>query len=188
MNHQKTSIVHRQLTIIHPKGFTLIELLVVMTIIVTFATFSTISFNNAKAKARDAKRKQDMKTMQTALYLYSKDNYGYFPACTGGFSIPQACYLSNITPNISPTYINVLPIEPGAKSAPNIPAALSGISYTYMAFDDNNDQTCNGSLTCNHFKVTACLEKLNDPERDVPTAVICSQMLNLASYTLSEPK
>ncbi len=60
------------------KGFTLIELLVVISIIGVLSSVVLASLNTARAKARDAKRKMDMKTISTALQLYY-DKFGVMP-------------------------------------------------------------------------------------------------------------
>jgi type II secretion system protein G len=62
------------------KGFTLIELLVVISIIGLLASIVLVSLNGARSKARDAKRKMDLKQMQTALALYYDSNSQY-PNC-----------------------------------------------------------------------------------------------------------
>ncbi|PIW79613.1 MAG: pilus assembly protein, partial [Parcubacteria group bacterium CG_4_8_14_3_um_filter_48_16] len=56
--------------ILNKKGFTLIELLVVIAIIGLLSTLAVVALNNARLKARDAKRIADIKQIQTALELY----------------------------------------------------------------------------------------------------------------------
>ncbi|MDD5290567.1 MAG: prepilin-type N-terminal cleavage/methylation domain-containing protein [Patescibacteria group bacterium] len=101
-------------------GFTLIELLVVISIIGILASFSVVSLNGARIKARDAKRKADMVQMRIALYLYYDDNLEY-PQCgtwddeADDFGATAECY--NGTLNISLTervkpYMAELPIDP----------------------------------------------------------------------------
>ncbi len=58
-------------------GFTLIELLVVIAIIGLLATIVMVSLNSARAKARDAKRVGDLKSVMLALSMYY-DTYGTF--------------------------------------------------------------------------------------------------------------
>ncbi|MBY0328880.1 type II secretion system GspH family protein [Patescibacteria group bacterium] len=64
------------------KGFTLIELLVVIAVIGVLAAVVLSSLNTARAKARDAKRLQDMQTIRTALTMYHSD-YGCIPVTSG---------------------------------------------------------------------------------------------------------
>lgn len=59
------------------RGFTLIELLVVISIIGLLSTLAVVSLNNARAKARDARRLSDLKAIQTALEIYRDDNNDY---------------------------------------------------------------------------------------------------------------
>lgn len=52
------------------RGFTLIELLVVVAIIGLLASVIVASFGTAQAKARDARRMEDVSMLQKALALY----------------------------------------------------------------------------------------------------------------------
>ncbi|MEK7075463.1 MAG: prepilin-type N-terminal cleavage/methylation domain-containing protein, partial [Patescibacteria group bacterium] len=55
------------------KGFTLIELLVVIAIIGLLASVVMMSLGLARAKARDVKRRADLKQIMTAMELYYSD-------------------------------------------------------------------------------------------------------------------
>jgi prepilin-type N-terminal cleavage/methylation domain-containing protein len=63
------------------KGFTLMELLVVIAIIGLLSTLAVVALDNARKKAKDAKRLSDMRTIVTALEMYY-DKYGYYPGNT----------------------------------------------------------------------------------------------------------
>jgi len=86
------------------KGFTLIELLVVIAIVGILSSVVFASLNNARAKARDAKRLSDMRQMQIALELYY-DSFGRYPdadyAGCGGWD-------SSGTPVNAPSFITPL--------------------------------------------------------------------------------
>ena len=59
------------------RGFTLIELLVTITIIGVLAALITANLSDARARARDAKIKQNLVQLKTALRLYYNDNQAY---------------------------------------------------------------------------------------------------------------
>lgn len=59
------------------RGFTLIELLVVVAIIGMLSSVVLSSLNAARGNARDARRQQDLKQIQTALELYYNVNNAY---------------------------------------------------------------------------------------------------------------
>jgi len=61
------------------KGFTLIELLVVIGIIAILATIIFVYFREAKAKARDARRKGELRQIENALVIYQDNNNGSYP-------------------------------------------------------------------------------------------------------------
>jgi len=60
------------------KSFTIIELLVVIGIIGVLASLVLVSVGKARGSARDARRKQDLGAIQTALELYY-DDHGKYP-------------------------------------------------------------------------------------------------------------
>lgn len=62
----------------HNRGFTLIELLVVISIISLLSSIVMASLNTARSKARDTKRTEEVRQIQTALAMYY-DTYGYYP-------------------------------------------------------------------------------------------------------------
>lgn len=100
------------------KAFTLIELLVVIAIIGILASVVIASLNSARAKARDAKRVSDLKQIQTALTMYYADN-GAYPSTSGqirgvcsGYGGHAVSGATGYIPNLAPTYIPVLPVDP----------------------------------------------------------------------------
>ncbi|PJE58430.1 MAG: hypothetical protein COU81_00740 [Candidatus Portnoybacteria bacterium CG10_big_fil_rev_8_21_14_0_10_36_7] len=78
------------------KAFTLIELLVVIFIIALLASIVSVQVSKARSKARDTKRKADIKTLQTALELYY-DATGSYPIAndTNDASISGSVLTSN---------------------------------------------------------------------------------------------
>lgn len=66
------------LSISNKKSFTLIEMLLVIAILALLASIIFVSLGEARAKARDAKRKMDLRSIRTALEMYY-DKYGHYP-------------------------------------------------------------------------------------------------------------
>src|SRR3989338_7758435 len=59
------------------KGFTLIELMVAITIIAIISTIGLVTYSKAQMLGRDAKRKQDLRSISIALQLYYQANKRY---------------------------------------------------------------------------------------------------------------
>lgn len=64
------------------KGFTLIELLVVISIIGVLSSLLMANVSGIRERARDAKRKADLKEIKNALRMYHND-YDDYPADNG---------------------------------------------------------------------------------------------------------
>lgn len=115
------------MNVLYKKGFTLIELLVVISIMALLSSIVMSGLSNARSKARDSKRIQDMVQIRTALELYrtsvgSYPSTGTFTTPTGigthwrgncsGFGSHSTTGATGYIPNLAPTYISVLPLDP----------------------------------------------------------------------------
>lgn len=119
------------------KGFTIIELLVVLGIIALLAAVSLVFFSSSPPKGRDARREQDIKSIQSALNLYINQKSVY-PVC------PQETVIDGNTDCLSSMLlsegtIKVMPLDPKYKGTGACGEANSflycyrspdGISYT----------------------------------------------------------
>lgn len=126
------------------KGFTLIELLVVIAIIGLLSTLAVVALNNARQKARDARRLSDVKQIQTALELYYND-VGIYATSTdandcGGthpmYNIAGCCLSQTngfLAACAGTTYMSEVPANPSPTNDGGCPIA----EYTYQG-DNNN--------------------------------------------------
>ena len=133
-------------------GFTMIELLVVIVILGILSVIGLGSFRSSQIKARDSKRKSDIKNIGEALEIYYND-FGQYPVADGaggmmacGVDAQELCVANEIWHNSTnnTTYMVQLPEDP------------SGGKYYYKT-----------SPTGNYYQIYAHLE--NDQDRDVPT-------------------
>jgi len=140
------------------RGFTLIELIVVIAIIGLLTGMMAINLNQARERARDVRRKNDLKAIQKALELYKNDQY------------PQAYPSSgNVEADlVNGNYISEWFVDP-------LEAAKSGswVNYVY---------TKGVGFT---YTLKACLENKSDPDKDASNDALCSA--NGWSYTLTQP-
>lgn len=120
------------------QGFTLIELMVAISIVAILATIGIVSYSKVQSTARDAKRKQDLRSISVALELYRQKN-GYYPATGGDWAGSRTD--SSKTPQpwingVDSNYITVVPKDPkGSDSDPLSSETNHG--YFYWAGTSN---------------------------------------------------
>lgn len=119
------------------KGFTLVELLVTISILAVLMTLALISYQNIQKNARDARRKSDIVSIQSALEQYHSDQ-GYYPA-----SLPVGS-LQN--PGLTKKYMAVIPTE-----------AQTGAAYSYNAQPGGCDNAAVATF-CTNYCLYANLE------------------------------
>lgn len=131
------------------KAFTLIELLVVVAIIGLLATLVVANFNAARSRGRDARRKSDVRNIQTALRLYYND-FGIYPTSSGALEI-EGCGATGVSAcawasspatewsTSNDVYMSILPNDP-----------LPGLDYRYTQIDADT------------YTFEACLENESD--------------------------
>jgi general secretion pathway protein G len=129
------------------KAFTLIELLVVIAIIGILTTIAVIALNNARAKARDAKRIADVKQIQTALELFFNDMNRYPTAIefTSG-SIYSTSTLGTTT------YMATIPNAP---TPPDSGCTSDSNAYAYSQIDNGANYALDFCLGGNVAQVVA---------------------------------
>ncbi|MCX7881309.1 MAG: prepilin-type N-terminal cleavage/methylation domain-containing protein [Patescibacteria group bacterium] len=90
------------------KAFTLLEMLVVIGIIAIILSLGSVSYSTAQKKARDAKRKQDLKAIQNALeQYYSICGYQYPTPVSQVFN---AIICSSVNPTVA--ILPTVPVDP----------------------------------------------------------------------------
>ncbi|MEK7462670.1 MAG: type II secretion system protein [Patescibacteria group bacterium] len=118
-------------------GFTLIELIVVVAIISTIMSIVVALVGDAKAKARDTKRRADLNQIQVALELH-RNEYGTFNVIGGGAGGTGIGYVSYENGNSYPAAVTRILYNEGYLAQPIIEDPLQ--SPGYMINICNNGQ------------------------------------------------
>ncbi len=123
------------------RGFTLFELLVSISIIAILTALASVAFSGAQRKARDSRRMQDMKAVQTAAeQFYSQSTYVY-PTSTA-----PASWVAN-----GSAVLNMFPIDPKNDATYSYLYNVDVGSTSYCACavmeNSNNGNSNDGSCT-----------------------------------------
>ncbi len=113
------------------RGFTLIEMLVVIAIISILIGIGINTFTIAQQKARDVRRKADLRSIQTALELYKQDK-GDYPTGVAPYGlgpIADEPTKSEIAP-----YLPTIPQDPKNTGSNWDAGASGGPMYVYYYY------------------------------------------------------
>ncbi|KKT01153.1 MAG: hypothetical protein UW07_C0056G0003 [Candidatus Nomurabacteria bacterium GW2011_GWF2_43_8] len=150
------------------EGFTLIELLVVVSIISLLSSIVMTSVNNARMKARDTRRIEDLRQIKIALELFFNTN-GYYPqaTCSGGWDCNGYRYSKDTTwdslaTDLAP-YIKTLPKDPINSACAPWTTASTCYSYAYGNVGRNGGAQNPAKKI--QYDLVARLEDTNSPYR-----------------------
>ena len=148
---------------ISARGFTLIEILVAISIIGIIFGVIISSVTIIQKNSRDAKRRSDLRNIQSTLQQYYSDQQFYPSSIDLGAAASITSGTGNpVPPASAKTYMSIVPKDPS-----------SGNNYCYRAYVDNSAAaTCNnGATKCQYYVLCSQLE--NGSAGDVDCATQC---------------
>lgn len=140
-------------------GFTLIELLVVIAIIAILSAIAITAFSILNKNSRDARRKSDLKTIQSALEQYHSDQ-NFYPSGLGSGALTSDTGRPTPYPTPAKIYLQTVPQDP-----------TTGNAYPYLALPSaciNSGPTALCTSYClyarmensdNGFNLAVCTDK-----------------------------
>ncbi len=117
----------------HNKGFSLVELLVVIAIIAVLSVVAFTAVGGQTAKARNARRAQDLSTIQGALEIYFIENNNTYPTelDDGDTANPET--------DLVPKYMPKMALDPTTEAVYIYARAANGKSYDLAASIEDED-------------------------------------------------
>ncbi len=141
------------------RGFTLIELLLVISIISLFVAILLAVLNDARRKARDSARIQQMAELQKGLELYYAD-HGHYPSGRGysawdtkPTAIPYWCFSGN--GGCGDSMHPILDLVNGGYVKPPPDDPLNYEGWNWLAYDSRNTRGSYSYLYCSNYAFPA---------------------------------
>lgn len=151
------------------KAFTLIELIVVVAIIGILATVIAVNLNGARTKARDAKRRADLKNVSTALELHY-DKVETYKVANSGWSNTGEGWLSLVSAgDLYTKSISGALAEEGFLADGNVHDPIYGISNT-----DGGDYMLYLCGSGKGYTLSGTLEQLLPTDTPIDASHVCN--------------
>lgn len=113
------------------KGYTLLELLVVIAVIAIIATVGIVSYSGTQKKARDAKRRSDLRTISNALEQYYAICGSVYPAP----ATPTTMYTSIVCASPAQTILATVPRDPNGTAYTCTGCTATGYTISATAWE-----------------------------------------------------
>jgi len=123
----KNSLKIKNLKLKISKGFTLLEMLVVIGLIGVILSLGATSYSTAQKKARDSKRKSDLRTIQGSLEQY-------YAVCSYNYPTPQQLPTGVVS--------SIICLSPSTALMPTVPTDPKSGVYYKMTGDGSSYSIC----------------------------------------------
>lgn len=159
------------------RGFTLIELLIVIAIIGILTALITTNLVGARARARDVRRKADLRAVQQSLRLYYND-LKHFPAsdayrivgCNGTFCSWGSTFTTGTT-----VYMSSLPTDPSSTSTSTVTYKYSSAGADSQLLVATLENASDSDITDSQSRCATLYNSLPAGDRTATDYLMCDQ-------------